>query len=161
MFVSSYSTFIPNDINNKTTRINKEENKTEKSSFSSKLLSLSTQDILNLDALPINYISTNQTFKNRQELDYQKFALENKEEATTKKLTKKFSKQSSLIDAKLAYTASLKPFSFLQKPKATLSQTPIINSNQSTELQELTKKSLRHTMVNTYLQNDKYYQITA
>ncbi len=161
MFVSSYSTFIPNETTNKTSRVYKEDTKTEKSSFSSKLSSITTQELVNSDGLPINYISTNQTFKNRQELDYQKFALENKEEDGTKKLTTKFTQQNKLVDAKSAYTTNAKPLSFLQKPKATLSQTPTLNKAQSTEFQELQEKSLRHNMVNTYIENDKYYKITA
>jgi len=161
MFVSSYSTYIPNESTNKTTRINKEDTKTEKSSFSSHLSSLSTQDVVATDNLPINYVSTNQTFRNKQELDYQKSELETKEKDTTKQLTTKFTQQSTLIDATTAYTTNTKPYSFLQKPKATLSQTPTINTTHSKEYQDLEEKNLRHTMVNTYIENDKYYKITA
>ncbi|MEA2099354.1 MAG: hypothetical protein U9P72_04405 [Campylobacterota bacterium] len=161
MFVSSYSTFIPNDTTNKTTKLNQEKGKVEKSSFSSKLLSASAKNIGNVKSLPINYLLSNRAFDNKQELNYQRLVYENKEDINTKELTTLFTKRHSIIDAKTAYTSNSEMFSFLQEPKVTLSQTPVIDSKEPMEIQEIKEKNLRHTMVNTYLENDKYFQITA
>ena len=49
----------------------------------------------------------------------------------------------------------------MTKPSVTLSQTPSIDKKQSLDIQKIQEKNLRQTMVNTYLANDKYFQITA
>lgn len=164
MFVSSYSTYVASSTSDKTVKVNNEREKEEKSSFSSKLLSASKIDSKALDSFPVDYVITNKTFGNKQQLEFQRQTIENREtkdSTNTKKLTEIFSKQNLLIDAVSSYSANTKMFSLRQKPQATISQTPTISTQQPTESQELQINNLRHTMVNTYLENDKYYQVVA
>ncbi len=154
MFVSSYSTYITSNSSDKTSKITQDRLQNEKDSFSSKLSTKETPSIQKFrTTLPINYISTNKAFVNKQELDYQSSDKKDTQIKHTKKLTDILSKESSNINFKSAYQDNLVMFSFLQKPQSTLNQTPIVNQIQ--------EKSVRHTMVNTYIANDNYYKITA
>lgn len=161
MFVSSYNTYISSNSTDKTAKVVQERERGDKSSFASKLFAKSSISTENLKNLPINYISSNTALANKQELDYQRMDQKNTALKDTKELTEMLSKQSTLSSAKSAYLDNSKMFSFLQKPKVTLSQTPQIDSRQDNSTQDIEEKNLRHTMVNTYLENDKYYQITA
>ena len=164
MFVSSYSTFVANSTSDKTVKVNNEREKGEKSSFSSKLLSASKINIKALGSFPVDYVLSNKTLGNKQQLEFQRQTIENREtndNTNTKKLTEIFSKQNLLLDAVSSYSANTKMFSIRQKPQATIGQTPTINTKQPTENQALQINNLRHTMVNTYRENDKYYQVIA
>jgi len=164
VFVSSYSTYVASNTSDKTLKVNTEREKEGKSSFSSKLLSASKVNTKAFNSFPVDYVITNKTFGNKQQLEFQQQAIENREtndSTNTKKLTEIFSKQNLLLDAVSSYSANTKMFSLRQKPQATISQTPIINTKQPTENQELQVNNLRHIMVNTYQENDKYYQAIA
>ena len=52
-------------------------------------------------------------------------------------------------------------FPIIKKPAFTLSQTPKIDEKLPLDVQEAKEKTLRHTMLNTYISNDNYYRITA
>ncbi len=161
MFVSSYSTYITSNTPDKISKVSHEKQRNQQEKFSSELASKSKAPLSFSNNLPINYISQNKALVNRQALNYQSDKKNSDEIKKTKELTTSLSKQNSLNSVKSAYIGNTKMFSFLVKPKATLSQTPQIDSRQPTEVQEIQEKNLRLVMVNTYLADDKYYKITA
>jgi hypothetical protein len=65
--------------------------------------------------------------------------------------------------AEQAYSEGVKKFAFaLRNTKVTtIDQTPKIDTTLPNEIQELKESKLRHKMVNTYLSNDRYYQLTS
>ena len=153
MFVSSYSTYIDTTA---TKRINNERKELEKKpsdSFSSKLLSSKPETLSNKPQLPLNYVSNYKSLYNRQRLDQQDLT------QTVSKM--KFSKISSLSSAQIAYTANSKMFSLIAKPKIALDQTPSIDKKLPKEAQVEKESLLKINMVNAYIANDNYYQITA
>jgi hypothetical protein len=52
-------------------------------------------------------------------------------------------------------------FSLVKKPTLALSYLPKIDEKLSPDVKEAKEKNLRYTMVNTYMENDKYYRVTA
>lgn len=146
MFVSSYSTYIDTTANKKVE--NKKSDVTSKpsESFSSKLPQAAPQSELILSKkLPINYISNYKALYNRQQLQ--------EKDLQTNPAKMKFSKLSSLSNAQISYSENSKMFSLFIKPKTTLNQTPKVEKNQ--------ENVMRAKMVNTYIANDRYYDITA
>ena len=65
-------------------------------------------------------------------------------------------------DAKNAYAESVQPFSFMKKPKMP-QQKPIAlrNAQLPKEAQSAQEHILKVQMVNTYIENDNYYRVTA
>ncbi|MFT7005431.1 MAG: hypothetical protein ACJAWW_002806 [Sulfurimonas sp.] len=151
MFVSPYNTYINTNSSEKTTNKKIENAKPTDNLFQSKLAQNSVIESRDTKNLPINYISNYKAFSNKQKVQEQ---AENKDEV-------KYTKLNTLKNAKEAYADNFTMFSFLIEPKATLSQTPIIEDSLSSELKKAQEKNIRHTMVNTYIANDKYYQVTA
>ena len=155
MFVSSYSTYIRT---NNTDRISKDRELQEKKpseSFASKLSQSNVIESRNSLNFPINYISNYKALGNKQKLQ------ENLTKDLQNQNIQKFSKQSAQIGAKEAYNSNSRMFSFLIKPSFTLDQTPKIDKKLSQDIKNIKETNMRNTMVNTYLANDKYYQITA
>ncbi|WP_422079304.1 hypothetical protein [Sulfurimonas sp.] len=151
MFVSSYNTYVNT---NNTQKIQDQKSGSEKSSktfFDSKLIQNIILESTNTKNFPINYISNYKAFSNKQKLED---ALDN----TTKD---KYSKNKAIKNAQSAYANNSKIFSFLLKPKMAQSQTPKIDINLPNDIQILQEQNMRHRMVNTYLKNEKYHQITA
>lgn len=151
MFVSSYNTYIGTDTQSKINNYKSESSKKESDFFKGELLKSSVVEPYTNKNLPIDYISNYKSFSNHQKLLEQ---TKSQDETNLKKL-------SLLNSAKNAYEENSKIFSLVKKPSLTLSQTFETNSSESKELQEAKERNLRHVMVNTYLSNDKYYQITA
>lgn len=151
MFVSSFNTYISTNSSNKSEALREREAKKESDSFSSEL-SKSTilKPYINSD-LPVDHISNYKSFSNQQKLHEQML---NQNGAELKKMT-------LLNSAKVAYEENTKMFPLIKKPALTLDQTPKIDEKMPKDLQEAKEKTLRHTMVNTYLANDNYYRITA
>jgi hypothetical protein len=150
MFVSSYSTYID------TTKINRlkkpiniqDKNLSEKFS---KELSKSIIIPKAMQSLPIDYVSNNKTFQNQQKLNYN---FKNQDLA-------KFIKDSTQQNAKTSYKQNSKMFSLIQKPLGTLNQTPKIDKTLPSNLQELKKQFIRRDMINTYISNQSYYNLTS
>jgi len=163
VFVSSYNTYISTN--------NQERTQKERSSLSKEASAFSLhreqpQDILGYKSisLPIDYVANSRTFGNKLELTRQEQELLNQEESglsKSKELTKEFINQNTIKSAQVAYQEGIKLFSILRKTHQTIDQTPSIDVNYPTNIQEIQEQNLRHVMVNTYLSNDKYYQITA
>jgi len=150
MFVSSYSTYV--NVNN-SQKINKKELlKKGENSFSEQLASKPVPKVNIAKHLPVNYISNYKALNTQQKL----------QQETQQNLEKtKYAKINATTHAKEAYSDNSKIFSFLIKPKATLSQTQSIDKKLPKNIQEIKEKNLRQTMVNTYISNDNYFKITA
>lgn len=151
MFVSSYNTYITTNPSEKSSAQRVERRSSSSESFESRLKDHAPLESKNTQALPINYISNYKAFSNKQKM----------QEGFVDKDTQKFSKINTLNSAKEAYSENSKRFSLFLEPKLTQSQTPQIDKTLPPDLQLAQEQQLRYTMVNTYLSNDKYYQITA
>ena len=163
MFVSSYTTYISTNPQDRT---QKERTSAAKETSLFKLNLSEPQETLGYKSihLPGDYVDNSKTFGNRLELNRQEQELLKNEEnglAKSKELTKEFTNQNGLKSAQVAYQDGMKFFSILRKTHQTIDQTPSIDKNLSPETQGLQELNLRHVMVNTYLANDKYYQLTA
>ncbi len=161
MFVSSYSTYINTNSSERTTKSRASDAK-EKLSFSYKRSS--DPKPLAQNTFPLDYVAQSKTFGNKIELEFQQEQLQNKDNKELQELKssmKKFSSYSTLQNAKQAYTDNSKIFSLLRVPHAPLDQTPTIDKKLPDDLQVLKEQNLRYEMLNTYIQNDNYYKITA
>jgi hypothetical protein len=150
MFVSSYSTYID------TTKINrlKKPINTQDKNFSEKFSKELSKSIIipkATQSFPIDYVSNYKTFQNQQKLNYN---FKNQDLA-------KFIKDSTQQNAKTSYTQNSKMFSLIQKPLGTLNQTPKIDKTLPSNLQELKKHFIRRDMINTYISNQSYYNLTS
>ncbi|MBL0708277.1 MAG: hypothetical protein JJW00_04450 [Sulfurimonas sp.] len=151
MFVSSYNTYISTNSTQKVQNEKNEALKASKVSFDSQLLNNTILESTNTQNYPINYISNYKTFSNKQKL-----------QESFENITKdKYTKNKAIKNAQNAYSDNSKMFSFLLEPKATQSQTPKFNNALPDNILKAQEKNIRHKMVNTYIENDKYYQITA
>jgi len=151
MFVSSYSTYISTNTSDKTDKYRAQSSKNDLNSFSKEL---SKSPILKShinQTMPIDYISNYKSFNNQQKLQQ---LVKSQDELNLKNI-------STMNNAKVAYEDNSKMFSLIKKPMASLSQTYNIDKKLPKEIQDIQEKSLRLVMVNTYLSNDKYYQVTA
>ena len=157
MFVSSYSTYIDTTTTKKVQNQRDESSKEVRPSFTSKLEQALPKDVLTGKQLPLNYISNYKALNTRQRLDQQ---LE-KKEMSQNVAKMKFSKINAQGSAKVSYAQNSQMFSLLAKPKATLDQTPRADRNLPQPAQENQKGFQRAAMVNTYISNDRYYQVTA
>lgn len=162
MFVSSYNTYIGTNSQNNGI---KERSSTSKESPSFKP-SLYPEEVAQNKSinLPIDYVVNSKSFGNKLELDRQEQELEkyqDSELSKSKELTKEFVDKNSMKSAKLAYKEGSNIFALLRKTHPAIDQTPTIDKNLPSDIQDLKELNLRHVMVNTYLANDKYYQITA
>ncbi len=151
MFVSSYSTYVNTNNTQKVQNQKDESQKSSKISFDSKLIQNTVLESTSNKNFPIDYISNYKAFSNKQKL-------EDEFENTIKD---KYTKNKAIKSAQSAYADNSKMFSFLIEPKMTQSQAPNIDTNLPNSLFKLEEQNIRHKMVNTYLENDKYYQITA
>lgn len=156
MFVSAYSTYIQTDSTNKNIR-QKDAEYQNRSAFSSKLYEKSMPALSNGASLTVDYIAKNNNF-------YTKLFLEkhqDEQSAQTKELTHKFIDQSTLQDAKKAYTQMPKMSALFRETFMALDKTDSAASKPSQETQELKDVKMRKLMINTYIANDNYYKITA
>jgi len=159
MFVSSYNTYISTNSSEKTSK-GKLQGAQNTSSYTPKKEEVTSTEPKN-KALAIDYVASSKTFNNKLKIELQQRQLQNQSDtqtAKTKDLTSKFTNINSLESAKQAYNDNAKIFSLFKLPQPTLDQTPKIDKRAPSDIQE---KNLRDLMVNTYIQNDKYYQITA
>ncbi len=146
MYISSFNTFVNVDASHKISSKRTENSK----DFSFKNLQNSDEKVLStpLKNPPINYTANNNSFASQ-------FKLQESAEKTTQ-LTKKYSDSKKLQNAKKAYESGSK-ISFLFQKEQSLA-VAVAKPHYVSALQE---KSTYAQMVNTYVQNEKYYQITA
>lgn len=145
MFVSSYNTYIHT---NTTAKTKETTNPSDLKSFASKLLHTSQIAPSTTQNIPINYIDNSKVFHNRQKLQQN---IESKQELKT---VNKFNNFSAVKTAKVAYVDNSKMFSIVSKPKPAI-------STQTISGHEFSKQKAKFSAINTYLLNDRYYQITA
>jgi len=169
MFVSSYNTYISTVATNKHTR-EKEVDSKSSTSQSSKVFEIPKTELQALSNLPVDYILKSKTFNNKLELKRQEFELANPQKQDspqtqvknnsqiTSFLSKEFLFTKTILSAKKAYEDNSKTFSLIKVPGNTQDQTPKIDTRLPIDEQEL---QMRHTMVNTYIDNDRYYKVTA
>ena len=163
MFVSSYNTYIQTNTSD---RIPKQKEQPQKSgdSFSSKFLEQPKLEPAVISTLPVDYVNRAKSFNTKLEMKRQEEALKNPDSDDVLKsteLTKEFASRKTLQNAKSAYEDNSKMFSIYKKPHHSLDQTPVADTNLPENIQKLKEQNMRRTMVNTYMQNDKYYRITA
>ena len=151
MFVSSYSTYVQTDSTNKSRDFKTNEFKRDSFSLSETASNEPAFAPRDEKSLPIDYVSNYKSFQNQQKLQEQ---LQGQDGFTLKGLN-------TLANAKNAYEESAKKFSLAKKPTFALDLTPKIDVTMPQETKEAKVKTLRQTMVNTYLANDRYYRITA
>ncbi len=151
MFVSSYSTYISTTVNDKINKPKLDAQKTESKPFDSILSKDKPLQAYDNKNIPINYISNYKSFSNQQKLQEQ---VKSKDEV-------KFKKISDIKNAKSAYESNSSIFSLMSIPKTSLSQLSTTSNMYDKNTQELKENNLKYKMVNTYLSNDKYYQITT
>jgi hypothetical protein len=164
MYVSSYSTYINTSTSQKSDKYKYQKDEVASKSFNIPSVDITPSNILNTSSLPIDYVSTPLLLKNRYEIESQKQKMqdgENKTVETIKENLDKFQEQNFLLNLKDSYESNAIMFPILQKPHVALNQTPTIDQSLPKNIQELKENNLRHVMVNTYLENNIYYQITA
>jgi len=145
MFVSSYSTYVaPAVAQSNKSRKSDDDNYLPASKASDKTL---LQEQATQNKLPINFISNYKVLNNQQKLNEQKL-----HKQTTQFEKSKFAKVNVLNSAKVAYQEGATRFTFTQKVKMALGK-------GESKLPEPTTAKLN--AVNTYLENDNYYKVTA
>ena len=151
MFVTSYSTYINTSTSDKTNKLEVDKQKDGLKSFSSELSKSALLETYTGKNLPIDYVSNYKSFNNKQRL--QQF------EKSQNELELK--KTATMNNAKVAYEDNSKMFSLLKKPTSSLNQIKKTDTKLPQNIQDIQKSNLQHTMVNTYMENDRYYQVTA
>ena len=144
MFVSAYSTYVSTNTNDKLNKPKFDEQKVQDKPFSKILVSAPALLAYDTKNIPINYISNYKSFNNKQKLLDSE--IKSKDEV-------KFKKMSDVKNAKTSYESNSHMFSLMSVPKEPINNIPRIN--------EVNLDNMKHKMVNTYLENDKYYQLTA
>lgn len=151
MFVSSYATYISTNASDKSDRYRTRSSDGDVDTFSKELTKSPILESYVNKNLPIDYISNYKSFNNQQKMHEQPQSLDDL----------KLKELNNINKAKVAYEENTKMFSLLKRPTLTLSQTPKIDEKLPRDAQEAKEKTLRYAMVNTYLENDKYFHITA
>lgn len=144
MYVSLFSTYVQTDSSKKTS--SPKSNYEQNSSYVKNTKKSPQTQLTLLKNLPIDYISKNEGFASRLKAQNYNKDLE--------KSTKKYADSKTMQSAKSAYEYNSKISFISQKAEITLNQTPLYDS-------KLQETNVRLKMVNTYIQNDKYYQVTA
>ncbi len=156
MFVSSYHTFFNINSSTKTSKDKSDSSLDRVKSFKNILTNSSTKDLANKKQTPINYISKGQVQYNKTIIELQEKKLNNTQNSNFKKSiesTKKFSNTLTVKTATISYKENTKKFYIMKKPNVALEQTTKEINNMF--------KTLRHNIVNTYLDNDNYYKLQA
>jgi hypothetical protein len=156
MFVSSYSTYIQTNSDSKSVK-NRDAAYANSSNSTSKVYEQSVPDSPKKASFAVDYIAKNNSF-------YTKLFLEkNQDEQSnqTKELTHKFIDQSTLQDAKKAYTQVPKMTSLFRETFIALNKMQQTESKPAQSSQDFKETKMRKLMINTYIANDNYYKITA
>ena len=164
MFVSAYNTYIQPNTSDKNIKSRFDKQNSSSASFKSKLFENSPPVDLKNSSLPVDYISKSKAFNNKLEIETQKEKLAANQEKPfndTKRTIGRFIDQSSILNAKNAYETNSKMFSLIPKPHHPLDFTPKVDTNLPQKAQETKENHLRNKMVNTYMENEIYYKITA
>lgn len=153
MLVSSYNTYINTASTQRTQNERNDGSKKVAKSFVLKPTQLVNKNISPSSSLPIDYIPKYKVLNNKQVVQQQELA--------NNPAKMKFTKISSIASAQVAYSENSKMFSLLAKPKPTINQMPRIDQELPKEAQKGQESIMKSIMVNTYIDNDNYYKITA
>ncbi len=149
MFVSSFTTYTVPSVTQKNHTSNLVEKEREYGSrFKEKLSLNQNTQTQNLEhtKLPLDYVSTPKSLQNHYKLQQQ---LRDGDQT-------KYKKMQNLTNAKSEYVQNSSIFPLILKPKPfVVKQTPHTSS------QELKNPTLKSKMINTYIENENYYKITA
>jgi len=151
MFVSSYNTYISTNSTDRSQRIGVSDSKKSDYSSASKYVDSPIVESKIAKNIPISYISNYKAFNNKQRL-LQQFNNPDGE---------RFSKINTQQNMKTAYAENSKVFSLVQQPGLTLNQLNKIDAKLPKNIQELKDENMRRTMINAYISNDRYFDITA
>lgn len=155
MFISSYNTYIHTNSANTTSKQKVPESAVASKDFAGKLKSSAVS--FNSNFLPLDYIQKNNNSYIKQQID---ISLENSKKSAMES-AKKFSNHVILLNAGSAYLSNTKMFSQFRLPHTPINQTPSLDDTLPKEPKEMKELIVRHKMVNTYIENDRYYQVTA
>ncbi len=156
MFVSSYSTYLHTNTTDKNAKKVGSSESTSNKSFNVKNLDDSQNTTRTLVNTPVNHQSNHQFLRTKAKIQQQA------EQDNQTNQTTKFKTMNSQIKASSAYTANSTMFSLIPKNKLTLKHnTQAINQNLPQEIKDIKESFLKIKMVNTYISNNNYYQITA
>jgi hypothetical protein len=143
MYIASYSTYISPFTQTKRGLQKREEFSLESgSTFQNRLQN--KEEVQNATLLPTLSLSK-YTFSQQRE---------------TRNALSSFEKFKNYQDAQSAYQESSQFYSLAQKPKFSLS-TPVPTLKLPKEAQVAKETLSKQTMINTYIENDNYYRITA
>ena len=151
MFVSSYSTYIGANSQDKINQRTVTDKKSDSKLFSTNLLEAVSNKPTIYQNLPIDYVFNYKSFNTQQKL----------QEQVKTPIELEFQKIKNIKSAKSAYEDNTKVFSLFTKPTVTLQPTTQKSTHIPQDIQELKDNKMRHIMVNTYLANDNYYRVTA
>lgn len=150
MFISSYATYVSTNLTERPERERSTTQRTTKT-FSSVITKNTPIQAYNPKNFPIDYISNYKSLNNQQKLEAQ---ISDNKNPLSKNLK-------DFTGAKLAYESNTVMFSLIKKPKVALNQNLKVSDIYPQNIQELKENNLRDKMVNIYLENDRYHQITA
>ena len=156
MFVSSYSTYLHTNTTDKNAKKDASKELSSEKSFNLKGLTSPQNTTKPLVNTPVNYQS------NQQFLRIKAKAQQQVDQNTQNNQTTKFSIMNSQIKASSAYSDNSTMFSLMPKNQPTIKQTTQnINQHLPQEIKDIKESFLKVKMVNTYISNNNYYQITA
>ncbi len=140
MFVSSYNTYLGASH----VETNKRQNRSEAFALKKEAKpAVTLPQTVAQQKLPVSYISAFKVLRNQQKLH---------EQTQQQTQNSKFTKVNVLKNAQSAYAENSVMFSFIKKPKVPLGEIHTkLPSNFSKKLSAL----------NTYIENDNYYKVTA
>ena len=148
MFVSSYNTYISTSSANRTTR-ERDESASHKSFKQSLVTSTTLPNSKFIQNAPVNYLSHNKILSTKERI------YDQLRQNTYQSNINKFAATNSKVNAPSTYATNSVMFSLVIKHPTTPKQ---VDNNP---LKEVQKHITRDKMINTYISNDKYYQITA
>ena len=144
MYVSSFNTYV--QPNSSKESLKSKFDFSKKGSFENEIQKEIPAKERALKNLPVDYVAKNRNFSSKLELQAYN--------AELKKSTQEFTQRKTAQNAKVAYEENSKVSFLFQKADVTIGHAPTFDST-------IREKNSRSLMVNTYLQNDRYYQITA
>lgn len=153
MFVSSYSTYLHTNTTDKSTKKDTYKELTSNKSFNTEGFNSSQNTTNPLQDNPIDYHLNQKSLNTKAQIQQQ--YQENKQ-------TNKFAAINSQVKASLAYSSSSTIFSLIPKSQPTIKPTTqIVNQNLPQDIKDIKESFLKIKMLNTYISNNNYYQITA
>ncbi|MDA7817631.1 hypothetical protein N9A28_05530 [Sulfurimonas sp.] len=151
MFISTYNTYINTNTSDKSIKDRFDHQKDSAQTFKSQLAKSTIAQPKTLNNLPVDYVSNNKSFQVQHKL----------QEQTKNSFEVKFQKVNAMKSAAAAYIENTTMFSYMKKPSSPIAKANKEDLYSPQNIQEIKEEKLRFTMINTYISNDKYYQITA